>query len=82
MSIVGSVVVDTSGDVPVGCSMDDGTVDDSVCIEDTDDLRGSRVDDTLSARSSCPRLGTGADETSELRRSLSLRSSTAARMSA
>ena len=83
-SIVGGPVVDTSGDVPADCSADDGTADDSVCNEDIDDLRGSRVDDTLSSRSSYPRsgMGMGADEALEFRRSLSLRSSTAARISA
>jgi hypothetical protein len=70
-----------SADRPV----DDGnTIDDSVCDDDNDELCGLCIDDTLPVRPLCPRSGTCIDANgiSELRRSFTLRSSTAARISA
>jgi hypothetical protein len=67
-----------SGDVSANHPGDDDEAEDGPPC-------GPCVDDTLSARSLCPRrsgIGMGVDETSEFRRSLSLRSSTAARISA
>ena len=60
------------------------TTDDSVCDDDNDELCGLCIDDTLPVRPLCPMSGTcvGADGISELRRSFTLRSSTAARISA
>lgn len=76
-SITGGPVDDNSEGVSANHPADDDDAEDGSPCD-------SCVDDTLSARSSCPRsgMGMGVEETSECRRSLSLRSSTAARISA
>ena len=62
----------------------EGAGDDTTCDEENGDPCDWCTDDMLSARSLCPRSGVlmGVVETSEFRRSLSLRPSTAARISA